>query len=47
MPAQPKDSKQPRCDCCRLGNDRTADLNVIELELQVPAIRLTTGEQES
>jgi hypothetical protein len=44
-PAQPKNTEEPTGDCCGLGNDVAIYLDVIELELEIGAIGLPTGEQ--
>jgi hypothetical protein len=44
-PAQPENAEQSARNGRGLGNDRAANLNVVELELEVGAIRLSIGEQ--
>ena len=46
MPAQPKNTEQPTRDRRGLRN-RAIYLDVIELELEIVAIGLPTGEQQS
>jgi hypothetical protein len=46
MPTKAKNTEQATGDCSGLRNDRAIYLDVIELELEIAAIGLSTGEQQ-